>query len=72
MTSNYRKSTFSGLQCVEVAPKADGTVSLRNSRDADGPTLEYTREEWLAFLAGVRCGEFDFGLDVDALLARPR
>jgi hypothetical protein len=63
----YRKSTFSGLNCVEVASLADGSVSVRNTRARTGPTLEFTRDEWAAFIAGAQEGEFDFGLDIATL-----
>jgi hypothetical protein len=32
---------------------------VRNSRDPHGPALIYTRDEILAFLGGVRDGDFD-------------
>jgi hypothetical protein len=38
---------------------ADHAVAVRNSRQVDGPTLCFTTAEWLAFLRGVRAGEFD-------------
>jgi hypothetical protein len=50
----WRKSTRSGLTgCVEVAV-GDAEVAVRNSRHPDGPVLEFTLQEWRAFLAGVR------------------
>jgi hypothetical protein len=54
------KSTFSGVSgnCVQVAFVADG-VAVGDSKDPAGPTLLFTPAEWLAFLAGVRAGEFD-------------
>jgi hypothetical protein len=57
----WRKSTASNPSgdCVEVAALADGSVAVRNSRDAAGPALIYTRAEIAAFLTGVRNGEFD-------------
>jgi hypothetical protein len=57
----WRKSSFSNASgnCVEVASLTDGGVAVRNSRDAAGPALVYTRAEIAAFLAGVRNGEFD-------------
>jgi Domain of unknown function (DUF397) len=55
----WRKSRMSGTSnCVEVA-FAGSTVLLRNSRDPAGPTIALSRDEWTAFLAGVRQGEFD-------------
>lgn len=57
----WRKSSYSGYNgnCVEVAPLADGSVAMRNSRDPHGPALIYTRAEIAAFLAGIKGGEFD-------------
>jgi Domain of unknown function (DUF397) len=57
----WRKSTASNPSgdCVQVAALADGSVAVRNSRDATGPALIYTRAEIAAFLTGARNGEFD-------------
>jgi hypothetical protein len=44
--------------CVQVSFGPDG-VRVRNSRDPDGPTVLFTREEWAAFIAGAKAGEFD-------------
>ncbi len=57
----WRKSRFcnGASACVEVAPLADGNVALRDSKEQDGPVLVFTPEEWAAFTAGVREGEFD-------------
>jgi len=58
-TENYRKSTFSGNGgCVEVRLR-DGVISLRDSKDVTLPAHTFTPDEWTAFLAGVRNGEFD-------------
>jgi hypothetical protein len=39
---------------------SDGTkILIRDSKDPDGIPLTFTVEEWAAFLAGVRAGEFD-------------
>jgi Domain of unknown function (DUF397) len=34
-------------------------IIIGNSRLADGPCISYTRDEWAAFLDGVKKGEFD-------------
>jgi predicted secreted Zn-dependent protease len=47
--------------CVEVAATPD-SILVRNSTDPDGRTLRFTRAEWVAFLGGVRDGDFNFGL----------
>jgi hypothetical protein len=44
--------------CVEVA-FIDDAIAVRDSRDPDGPALIYTRDEWDAFIGGVKDGEFD-------------
>lgn len=58
----WTKSSFSngGSACVEVGRgAADGSVLVRHTRDRDGATLRYTREEWGAFLQGAKSGEFE-------------
>lgn len=37
----------------------DGGVGVRHSKDPDGPVLQFTKEEWYAFLAGAKAGEFN-------------
>ena len=61
MSPTWIKSSlsFANGNCVEVADLPDGTVGIRNSRDTDGPVLRFTPDEWVAFLAGARRGEFD-------------
>nr|WP_221308514.1 DUF397 domain-containing protein [Nocardiopsis mwathae] len=58
-------STFSknaGGNCVEAGPLGDGSgrVVVRHSHHPEGAVIVYTRQEWEAFTAGVRSGEFDF------------
>jgi hypothetical protein len=57
----WHKSTFSGTgqDCVEVADLPGGGKAVRDSKDQDGPHLEFTAGEWDAFRKGVRAGEFD-------------
>ena len=60
----FRKSSFSsngGGNCVEIGFQTSA-VAVRNSRDQDGPVLYFTADEWRAFIAGVRNGEFDWDL----------
>jgi hypothetical protein len=45
--------------CVAVAHK-DGTIAVRDTKDASKNTLQFTSDEWQAFIAGVKNGEFDF------------
>ncbi|MFJ2770521.1 DUF397 domain-containing protein [Streptomyces sp. NPDC087300] len=53
-----RKSEANGT-CIEAVGLPGGGVALRNSRDANGPALVYTVEEFDAFLDGAKKGEFD-------------
>ena len=55
------KSSFSAANsnCVEAARLSDGRISVRDSKDPYGGTLQFTPAEWRAFLGGVRNGEFD-------------
>jgi hypothetical protein len=54
----WRKSSASTTdECVEVAFLHDA-VLVRRSREPAGPTLQFSRAEWAAFVAGVRNGEF--------------
>ncbi|AEV84780.1 hypothetical protein ACWT_3757 [Actinoplanes sp. SE50] len=62
--ANWQKSTRSGGsgECVEVAlnlPNAPGFVAVRHSHRPDAEVITYTDAEWVAFLGGVRDGEFD-------------
>jgi hypothetical protein len=51
--------SFSNGNCVEVANLPDSRVGVRHSKHAQGPVLQFTPDEWQAFLGGVRNGEFD-------------
>jgi predicted secreted Zn-dependent protease len=57
----WRRSTrCSTNSCVEVADLADGGAAIRDTKaGADGPILVFSGEEWRAFVAGVKAGEFD-------------
>jgi Domain of unknown function (DUF397) len=46
--------------CVEVRANADGTISLRDTKDkGTGPVHTFTEAEWRAFISGANRGEFD-------------
>lgn len=51
--------SYANGNCVEVADLGHGIVGVRNSRDREGPALQFTSGEWHAFIGGVRLGEFD-------------
>jgi len=46
-------------QCVETSSIRADEILVRNSRDPEGPILSFTKAEWVAFVAGVKAGEFD-------------
>ncbi|GAA4563252.1 DUF397 domain-containing protein [Planotetraspora kaengkrachanensis] len=47
--------------CVEVAAFAQGTISMRDNKQKNSPVLEFSREEWRAFIAAVKTGDFERG-----------
>lgn len=57
----WRTSSHSGDKgtCVQVA-ELGGEIGVRDSKLGDrSPVLAFTPDEWAAFTAGVRDGEFD-------------
>ena len=55
----WRKSSRSGANgCVEVSLDP-AEVAVRDSKHQEGPVLRFNANEWEAFLAGVRNGEFE-------------
>ena len=62
--SEFRVSSFSNIDpvpfCVAVAKAPDGSVAVRHSQDSDpAKQLVFTKEEWDAFIKGVKANEFD-------------
>lgn len=55
------RSASGGGNCVEVGALGDGRIAVRHSKSPDAAVIIYTRDEWDAFLAGAKDGEFDFG-----------
>lgn len=47
-----------GGQCIMVARKGENVV-VGNTENPDGPASEFTADEWRAFVAGVKLGDFD-------------
>lgn len=61
--SDFKKSSFTNPGgiinvCVAVAIKPQG-VAVRNSNDPTRKTVHFTRDEWTAFIKGVKASEFD-------------
>ena len=57
----FHKSSFSGSggSCVEVADVAEGGALVRDTKlGEDSPVLTFNADEWTAFVAGVKAGEF--------------
>jgi Domain of unknown function (DUF397) len=59
--ADWRKSSYSGGNggsCVEVAANLPGIIAVRDSKDPHGPALSFTPEQWRAFIAEARDGQF--------------
>ena len=61
MVTTFKISSFCTCgDCVEVGTSPDGSVIVRDSKDDErSVSLAFTREEWIAFVRGVKAGEFD-------------
>lgn len=56
--SSITRKTILGQNCVAV--KMDGPhVRIRDTKDETDTTLSFTKDEWTAFVEGVKKGEFD-------------
>jgi hypothetical protein len=56
----FRTSSFCDLgSCVEVGRTPDGAFLVRDTKNRERGWLEFTREEWAAFVTGVKAGEFE-------------
>ncbi len=59
--AGYRVSSYSGGgNCVEVdLARPDNLIAVRHSHRRNEPPLLFSRDEWMAFVNGVRNREFD-------------
>jgi hypothetical protein len=58
----WRKAAASGGNgggCMEFAPVAEDVIAVRDSKDAAGPVLLFSRHEVWCMLDGAKAGEFD-------------
>lgn len=61
----FRTSSFSNVDpvpfCVAVGQAQDNRIVVKHSQDSDSAkALIFTKEEWRAFVKGVKANEFDF------------
>jgi hypothetical protein len=54
-----RSRACSSDGCVEVAHLPGGSIAVRDSKDVSKAAHVFDREEWSAFIVGVKNGEFD-------------
>jgi hypothetical protein len=57
----WRKSSYSGDNgaCIEIAEIPTNAVKVRDTKDTDGPQLDFTSPAWLGFIADVRTDHFN-------------
>lgn len=48
-----------GGDCVEVGRLTDGSVAVRDTKDRGQGALVFSADEWAAFVAGAKAGQFD-------------
>ena len=58
-TPQWQKSSYCGTSaCVEVSQTSDA-VLVRDSKNPQVAPLAFTTDEWVAFVQGVKAGEFN-------------
>lgn len=56
--SSYSVGSPSGMRCVGVS-LSEKNIMVKNVSKPDSAILAFTADEWRAFVAGVKNGEFD-------------
>lgn len=61
LDEDFKKSSVCShcSHCVVVAQK-EGTIAVRDTKDLSKQTLLFSKDEWQAFVDGVKRGEFDY------------
>lgn len=59
LSLKWVKSSYSHANgnCIEVAGLSTGLIRVRDSKNPQGPQLQFTSAEWKALLGGIRNGE---------------
>jgi hypothetical protein len=47
------------VNCVAVLHNPDGSAEVRDTKNPMSDSLKFTKKEWVAFIGGVKLGEFD-------------
>ena len=58
----WRKSSYSGnggADCVEVALLRTDTITVRDSKNPDGPTLIFAPADWRTLTANIKAARLD-------------
>ncbi len=61
MNTQYKTASACNISfafCVGVSKNDEG-VRVIDTKNMDGPVLSFSKEEWDAFVNGVKNGEFD-------------
>ncbi|MFJ2347849.1 DUF397 domain-containing protein [Streptomyces antimycoticus] len=56
-TATWHKSSYSnnaGGECIEVADGVPGAISVRDSKNPDGPVLIFPSGSWSAFISSLK------------------
>ena len=48
-----------GGSCVQVAAPSQDKILIGDSKRSDGLAMSYSRDEWVAFVQGIKEGDFD-------------